>query len=141
MTSQSKERHSRDDDAGHVHAARHAHVHAPQTFGFAFAAGTSLNVLFVIVEAIFGFVGNSTALLADAGHNLSDVLGLLVAWGAAVLSKRAPSTRFTYGLRGTSILAAMFNAVFLLVSVGAIGWEAMTRLIQPEPVVGKTVMI
>ena len=140
MTSQSKERHSRDDDAGHVHAARHAHVHAPQTFGFAFAAGNSLNLLFVIVEAIFGFVGNSTALLADAGHNLSDVLGLLVAWGAAVLSRREPSTHYTYGLRSTSILAALLNAMFLLTAIGAIAWEALQRFDRPEPVAGKVVM-
>ncbi len=81
------------------------------------------------------------ALVADAGHNLSDVLGLLVAWAATILSSRAPSARFTYGLRGSSILAALFNAVFLLVTVGAIGWEAIQRLLQPEPVGGMTVMI
>ena len=132
--------------AEHVHNHEHhqhgaGHVHAPAGFGKAFAIGITLNTAFVVIEAIYGISSNSMALLADAGHNLSDVLGLIVAWGAAVLSKRAPSTRFTYGLRGTSILAALFNAVFLLVSVGAIGWEAVTRLIQPEPVVGKTVMI
>jgi cobalt-zinc-cadmium efflux system protein len=81
------------------------------------------------------------ALVADAGHNLSDVLGLVVAWAAVILSKRAPSPRFTYGLRGSSILAALFNAVFLLVAVGAIGWEAIQRLLHPEPVAGITVMV
>ena len=81
------------------------------------------------------------ALVADAGHNLSDVLGLVVAWVAAILSKRAPSARFTYGLRGSSILAALFNAMFLLVAVGAIGWEAIQRLLHPEPVAGVTVMV
>jgi cobalt-zinc-cadmium efflux system protein len=95
----------------------------------------------VIVEAIFGVLGNSTALLADAGHNLSDVLGLLVAWGAAVLSQRSPTTRFTYGLRSTSILAALFNAMFLLTAVGAIAWEAVQRFGRPEPVAGKTVIV
>jgi cobalt-zinc-cadmium efflux system protein len=95
----------------------------------------------VIAEAIFGFASNSMALVADAGHNLSDVLGLLVAWIAMILSQRAPTTRYTYGLRGTSILAALFNAVFLLVAVGAIGWEAVQRLFHPEPVAGVTVMI
>jgi cobalt-zinc-cadmium efflux system protein len=116
-------------------------VHAPANFGTAFAIGIGLNTVFVIVEAIFGIASNSMALVADAGHNLSDVLGLLVAWVAVVLSRRAPSTRFTYGLRGSSILAALFNAVFLLVTVGAIGWEAIQRLLHPEPVAGKTVMI
>ena len=89
---------------------------------------------FVIAEALFGYVGNSMALIADAGHNLSDVLGLAVAWGAAALSKRPPSARYTYGLRGSSILAALFNAVFLLLAVGAIAWEAVVRLFNPEPV-------
>jgi cobalt-zinc-cadmium efflux system protein len=93
------------------------------------------------VEAIFGYAGNSMALVADAGHNLSDVLGLVVAWAAVILSKRAPTPRFTYGLRGSSILAALFNAVFLLVAVGAIGWEAIQRLLHPEPVAGVTVMV
>jgi cobalt-zinc-cadmium efflux system protein len=94
----------------------------------------------VVIEAGFGILSNSMALLADAGHNLSDVLGLVVAWVAAVLSKRPPSSRYTYGLRSSSILAALFNAVFLLVAVGAIGWEAILRLLNPEPVGGETVM-
>jgi cobalt-zinc-cadmium efflux system protein len=113
----------------------------PRSFGAAFAIGIALNTAFVIVEAIFGYASNSMALVADAGHNLSDVLGLVVAWVAVILSKRAPSARYTYGLRGSSILAALFNAVFLLVAVGAIGWEAIQRLMQPQPVAGATVMI
>lgn len=125
--------------AGREHDTSHSHV--PKTFGSAFAIGIALNVTFVLVEATFGFISNSTALLADAGHNLSDVLGLFVAWGAAVLSQRAPTTRFTYGLKSTSILAALFNAIFLLAAVGAIGWEAVQRFALPEPVAGKTVMI
>jgi cobalt-zinc-cadmium efflux system protein len=132
--------HSDDDHGGHAHGSG-GHVHAPANFGAAFAIGTGLNTAFVIVEAIFGFASNSMALVADAGHNLSDVLGLLVAWVAVILSQRAPTTHFTYGLRGSSILAALFNAVFLLITVGAIGWEALQRLVQPEPVAGKTVMI
>lgn len=128
-----------DRDHGHEHA--HAHAHAPKSFGRAFALGIGLNILFVIAEVIFGLVGNSTALLADAGHNLSDVLGLVVAWVAAALSRRAPTTRFTYGLRSTSILAALFNAMFLLAAVGAIAWEAVQRIAHPEPVAGKTVII
>ncbi|MFZ8376911.1 cation transporter, partial [Staphylococcus aureus] len=82
-----------------------------------------------------------TALMADAGHNLSDVFGLLVAWAASIASKRAPSGRFTYGLRGSSILAALANAVFLLVATGAIGWESVQRFRDPEPVAGVTVMV
>lgn len=123
------------------HNHGHSHTHAPKTFGFAFAFGIALNTLFVIIEAVFGFLGNSTALLADAGHNLSDVLGLLVAWGAAALSQRAPTTRYTYGLKSTSILAALFNAVFLLTAVGAIAWEAVLRFARPEEVAGKMVVI
>jgi cobalt-zinc-cadmium efflux system protein len=119
----------------------HEHTHAPENFGKAFAIGVGLNAGFVILEAVYGVLGNSVALLADAGHNLGDVLGLLVAWAASVLVRRAPSIRFTYGLRGSSILAALFNAIFLLMTVGAISWEALQRLGSPEPVSGKTVMI
>lgn len=126
---------------GHSHDHGSGHSHAPADFGKAFAVGIVLNSGFVVAEAAFGFFSNSTALLADAGHNLSDVLGLLVAWGAASLARRAPAGRFTYGLRGSSILAALFNAIFLLVSVGAIGWESVLRLMHPEPVAGLTVMI
>lgn len=125
---------------GHDHGG-HGHVHAPADFGKAFAIGIVLNTAFVVAEAVFGYVGNSTALLADAGHNLSDVLGLIVAWAATVVSKRAPSGRFTYGLKGTSILAALANGVFLLVATGAIGWEAVLRFSAPEPVAGVTVIV
>ena len=126
---------------GHNHGQRGGHGHAPASFGRAFVLGVALNLGFVIVEAIFGILGNSVALLADAGHNAGDVLALAVAWAASELVKRAPTARFTYGLRGSSILAALFNAVFLLVIVGAISWEAIRRLGSPEPVAGKTVMI
>jgi cobalt-zinc-cadmium efflux system protein len=131
---------------GHSHADDHedhsgaGHAHAPTDFGKAFALGITLNLGFVLIEGIFGFLSNSMALLADAGHNLSDVLGLLVAWGASVLVKRPPTARFTYGFRSSSILAALFNAIFLLIAVGAIAWEAILRLGAPEPVAGKTVM-
>lgn len=123
------------------HGPEDDHAHVPRSFGLAFAVGTALNVTFVIVEATFGILGNSTALLADAGHNLSDVFGLLVAWAAARMSQRAPTKRYTYGLGSSSILAALFNAVFLLTAVGAIAWEAIQRFAHPEPVVGKTVLI
>lgn len=127
---------------GHSHGGG-GHVHAPATFGRAFAIGITLNIAFVVIEAVYGIASESMALVADAGHNLSDVLGLLVAWIASVLVKRSPTPRFTYGLRGSSILAALFNAVFLLVATGAIAWEAIARLLAPEPqpVAGVTVMV
>src|SRR5262249_5017451 len=117
------------------------HVHAPADFGRAFAIGISLNLAFVAIEFTYGVLANSVALMADAGHNLSDVLGLVIAWVASILAKRPPSSRFTYGLGGSSILAALFNAVFLLVAAGAIAWEAIQRLFHPEPVASVTVMI
>ena len=129
--------HSHTAHAGHSHAG---HSHAPASFGRAFAIGTALNAGFVVVEAVFGVLSDSAALLADAGHNLADVLGLLAAWGAAHLATRAPSQRFTWGLRGSGVLAALANAVLLFVGAGAIGWEAVLRLIHPEPVAGGTVM-
>jgi cobalt-zinc-cadmium efflux system protein len=132
--------HDHDHDHDHSHGGM-GHAHVPANFGPAFAIGVGLNLTYVIVEVVFGFLSNSVALLADAGHNLGDVLGLVVAWIAMVLVKRAPSARFTYGLRGSSILAALFNAVFLLLTVGAISWEAVQRLGSPEPVSGATVMI
>ena len=132
---------------GHAHVHEHAdhdhhgRAHAPASFGTAFAVGIGLNLTFVVVEFGYGVLANSVALIADAGHNLSDVLGLVVAWIASVLTRRAPSTRYTYGLGGSSILAALFNAVLLLVAVGAIAWEAVLRLLQPEPVASGIVMI
>jgi cobalt-zinc-cadmium efflux system protein len=132
--------HAHPHDGGHQHA-HGGHVHAPASFGTAFAIGIALNTAFVLAEVGFGAASHSIALLSDAGHNLSDVLGLVVAWGAAALAKRAPTARFTYGLRGASILAALFNAVFLLVVVGGLSWEALQRLGRPEPVGGLTVMI
>jgi cobalt-zinc-cadmium efflux system protein len=126
----------------HNHSRDHAgHSHAPADFGRAFAIGVTLNTIFVIVEVVFGLVGNSTALLADAAHNVSDILGLLIAWGAAALTRRPPTDRFTYGLRSSSILAALFNAMFLLVAVGGISWEALHRLATPQPVASVTIMI
>jgi len=116
------------------------HVHAPANFGEAFAIGVSLNAGFVVLEVVFGITSNSVALLSDAGHNASDALGLGVAWAALILGKHRPTRRFTYELGGTSILAALFNAIFLLVVVGGLSWEAIQRFWQPEPVAGKTVM-
>ncbi|MBX9828060.1 MAG: cation diffusion facilitator family transporter [Xanthobacteraceae bacterium] len=133
-----------DDRAGHDHAHAHGghdHSHTPKSFGFAFALGAGLNTAFVAAEAVFGILSNSTALLADAAHNLSDVLGLLIAWAAAGLSRRAPTARYTYGWRSSSILAALFNALFLLVAVGGIAWEAIQRFSRPEPVAEWTVIV
>lgn len=130
--------HEHDDGHGHGHG--HGHSHAPADFGRAFLIGTALNFGFVVIEAGFGFAVNSMALLADAGHNLSDVLGLLIAWGAASLVKRVPTKHYTYGFRRSTILAALFNALFLLVAIGAIALEAIQRFRSPEPVSGTTVM-
>ncbi len=133
--------HSHDGEhQGHGHAG-YAHSHAPQDFGRAFLIGVGLNAAFVAVEAAFGFIANSTALIADAGHNLSDVLGLVVAWIAAILARRAPTPRLTYGLRNASILAALINAVLLLLAAGAIALEAVERLASPEPVKSLTVIV
>jgi cobalt-zinc-cadmium efflux system protein len=130
---------------GHSHHGHHGHGHHghghPADYGPAFAAGIVLNLAFVAVEATYGWWANSMALIADAGHNLSDVLALATAWGAAVLSKRPPSRRFSYGLRASSILAALANALILLIAVCFIIYHAVFRLIIPDVVAGATVMI
>ena len=126
---------------GHHGHGHHAHGHAPASFGRAFAIGIGLNLGFVIVEAAYGFISGSMALIADAGHNLSDVLGLVIAWIASVLTRRPPSARFTYGFKSSSILAALGNAAFLMMALGAILVETIRRLFEPEPVAGTTVMI
>ncbi len=133
--------HDHDHHGGGHHGGAHGHAHAPVDFGRAFAIGIALNTGFVLVEAIYGFAAHSTALLADAGHNLSDVLGLIVAWGGATLAKRPPSRRFTYGFKGSTILAALFNALLLLVAIGAIAAEAVQRFGSPVVPNGATVMI
>ena len=117
------------------------HDHAAIDYNRAFALGVALNVLFVVVEAVYGVLADSLALLADAGHNLSDVLSLLLAWGASYLARRPPTRRRTYGLRRSTILASLLNAVILLVAVGAIGWEAIRRLGHPAPVATGTVIV
>jgi cobalt-zinc-cadmium efflux system protein len=130
------------NDHGHDNAeAAHAHSHAPKDFGLAFALGTALNVVFLVVEIVAGFAANSMALLADAGHNMTDVLGLLMAWGATLLVKRRPTSRYTYGFGSSTILAALANAVLLLVAVGAITLEALQRLAAPPPVAEQTVIV
>ncbi len=140
----------RHDDPGHDHdhhhshglTGHHGHHHAtPTNFGNAFVLAIALNIVFVMIEFSYGLIANSTALIADAGHNLSDVLGLALAWGATILAKRQPSERYTYGLRGSSILAALGNAMLLLLACGAIGWEAVQRFAAPADVSGLTVAI
>jgi cobalt-zinc-cadmium efflux system protein len=128
-----------DHDHGHHHGPG-GHHHAPADFGKAFAIGIALNLTYVMGEAFYGVVAHSLALLADAGHNLGDVLGLAGAWLASFLGKRQPSGRYTYGLRRSSILAALANAIVLLVVTGGIAWEGIRRLIDPEPVGGLIIL-
>jgi cobalt-zinc-cadmium efflux system protein len=133
--------HHHHDGHDHPRGAGHTHGHAAGAFGIAFAIGTALNLGFVIVEVVYGLLANSIALVADAGHNLGDVLGLAMAWIATVLARRAPSRIYTYGLGSGTILAALANAVLLLVTVGAIAVEAVRRLLDPSEVAGITVMV
>lgn len=128
--------------AGHHHSHDgHTHHHGPADFGRAFAIGIVLNSLFVAAEAGAGILFDSMALLADAGHNLSDVVGLAVAWVGAGLSKRAPTRRFTWGYRGASILASLSNGVLLLIAVGAIAAEAIGRFANPPEVKGGVMIL
>ena len=135
------------DARGHSHTHDHSHGghhhhHAPSAgHGRAFAIAVVLNVAIVLVQAIYGVIAHSTALLADAGHNLSDVLGLLLAWGAAWLAMRRPSARYTFGYGSTSILASLVNAGLLLFACGVIVAEAVNRLLNPAPVAGLTVFV
>jgi len=127
----------------HKHGAcdrSHGHYHGPGRYNRAFAVGVALNLGFVAVEASYGLAVNSLALLADAGHNLSDVVGLLLAWAAVWLTGKRPSARRTYGFGRTTIMASLVNAVILLIGSGGIAWEAILRLSHPEQVVGETVM-
>ena len=124
----------------HNHAHGHGHSHAPADFGRAFAIGVVLNSAFVLVEAGFGLWSGSMALVADAGHNLSDVMSLLIAWGAAYASSLPASGRYTYGYKSSSILAALANAGLLLVALGAILFETIDRLFDPRPVEGGTMI-
>src|SRR5580700_2062309 len=130
--------HDHDHDKGHGHG--HAHALPADGINVRMGIAVALNLTFVIVEGGFGFLSNSVALIADAGHNLSDVLGLVCAWTAMFLMRRPPGARFTYGLGRSSVLAALMNAVLLLMACGAIAWEALSRLAAPPVVAGATVM-
>ncbi|OYU71201.1 MAG: cation transporter [Alphaproteobacteria bacterium PA2] len=141
------------DDAHHDHGGHHDHDHhdhshhhhghsqAPKDFGLSFAVGVGLNTGFVLIEVLVGLSTHSLALLADAGHNLSDVMALLVAWGAAIMARRPPSARRTYGLRKGTILASLANAVLLLIAVGVIASESARRLMDPTAIDTLPVMI
>ena len=132
--------HDHHHEHGHAHGPG-GHHHAPADFGRAFAIGVALNAAYVLAEAFWGFSVHSMALLADAGHNLGDVAGLLGAWLAAWLSKRRPTGTYTYGLRRSSILAALANAMILLFVTGGIAWEAIHRLIDPAPTGGLVIVV
>ena len=125
---------------GHGHAEHGHQHHAPRDFGRAFLIGIALNAGFIVLEVVFGLLSDSLALLADAGHNFGDVLGLVMAWVANELAKRVASSRRTYGWKRATVLAALFNALLLLVGVGAIVWEAIHRFREPPPVEGGTVI-
>lgn len=130
---------------GHPHEQAHDHHHGGHHHGHhasrGYALGFLLNLGFVLIEGTAGLLTNSLALLADAGHNLSDVGALAIAWTATLLSQRKPSARYTYGLRGSSIWAALLNALLLMAACGAIAWEALQRLSNPAPVPGLTIIV
>jgi cobalt-zinc-cadmium efflux system protein len=136
--------HAHEEPHGRAHAHHdhtHHHGHAPDGHGGAFAAGIALNLIIVVAEIAYGVIGHSMALLSDAAHNASDVLGLALAWAATFLARRKPSARRTYGLRRMTILAALGNAVFLLVGTGGVGWEAIRRMRDPGTVDARIVMV
>lgn len=130
-----------EHDHHHGHTHHDGHHHAPTDFNRAFAIGISLNVLFVLIESFYGWQINSLALLADAGHNLSDVAGLVLAWAGAWAARIQPDARHSYGFKRASIVAAFINALVLLVAMGSLAWEAVMRLQSPEPIAGVTVMV
>jgi cobalt-zinc-cadmium efflux system protein len=117
------------------------HDHAPKNYDRAFGIGIGLNLIYVAVEATYGYLANSLALIADAGHNLSDVLGLVLAWGASWLARRPLTARRSYGLRRSSVLASLLNAALLLFAIGAIAIEAVQRFGDPAPIAGRTVIV
>ena len=133
--------HDHDHHGGGGHRHRHDHASVPDRRDGAFATGMALNVAFVALGVVAGIVAHSTALLADSAHNLGDALGLGMAWGAAVLARRGPTARRTYGLRRTTILAGLTNALLILVAIGGVSWEAILRLGTPHPVAGGMVAV
>ncbi len=132
--------HGAHDHHGHKHDHHGHHHHAPTSFGTRFLIAAAANAAFIVAEVIYGFRANSLALLADAGHNFSDAIGLMLAWGAWWLAKATPRPNFTYGYRGASIVAALLNAILLLVAVGGIVFEAVERFLHLQAVESTTVM-
>jgi len=133
--------HGHQHDHDHAHDHSHGHAHAPASWNRAFALGVGLNLAFVAVEAAAGWWADSLALLADAGHNLSDVFGLLLAWGASRLAAARPTARRTYGFRRATIYAALLSALLLLAALGAMSWEALGRFADPRAVDGRTMAL
>ena len=127
-------------DHAHVHPHDQSHAHKPAHFGRAFALAAALNIALIAAQVVYGVLAHSVALLADAGHNFGDVLGLLLAWGAHAMRNSPPTKRYTYGFQSASILAALLNALILLVATGAIAWQAILRFFNPSDVAGVTVM-
>ena len=132
---------SHDHSHNHSHNHSHSHSHEIENYNRAFAIGVLLNIVFVVVEAVYGLFADSLALLADAGHNLSDVVSLLLAWGASVLAGKAATTTRTYGFRKATVMASLISAIMLLVVLGGITWEAIGRFLHPQPVDGMTVIV
>lgn len=143
MSGMSTHSHSHGHDGGEdrSHRGLGGHSHAPKNFGARFAVATALNAALVILQVVYGVLAHSTALLADAGHNFGDTFGLLLAWGAHVLARREPTEKFTYGFRSSSILAALLNAMILLIATGAIAWEAVLRLQNPPEIAAGAVIV
>jgi cobalt-zinc-cadmium efflux system protein len=133
--------HAQQHNHAHHHGHSHVPAHAPGAFGTAFAIATVLNIALVVIQVVYGVLGHSMALMADAGHNAGDVLALVLAWASHAISRWHPTERYTYGFRSTSIIAALINATILLVVTGAIAWAAIERLFDPAPVAGATVMV
>lgn len=132
---------SHDHKQSHNHSQKHSHNHSASTFTRAFVIGVTLNFAFVIIEATYGVLVDSVALIADAGHNLSDVVSLLLAWGAGILATKAATEKRTYGFRKATVLASLTSAVLLLAALGAIGWESAQRFVNPQPVAGATIIV
>lgn len=144
MSSHNSHHHDENRAHGHhLHDHDHAvagHVHTPANFGRAFAIAVALNLILVAAQLFYGVVAGSVALLADAGHNFGDVVGLLMAWAAHSVARLPPTRQYTYGFRPASILSSLLNGLLLLVATGAIAWEAIQRLFEPTEVHGPTVM-
>jgi cobalt-zinc-cadmium efflux system protein len=133
--------HGSADHGDHDHGHHHGHAHGPISNSLAFAVGIGLNLAFVLVEVVYGFLAHSVALLADAGHNFGDVLGLGLSWGATALAALKPSKRRTFGFRRTTIVASAANALILLFVTGGLTWESIRRLLAPEPSQGRTMIV